>query len=179
MSTFPVILNLNDTSPPPKPDTFAVEYQLGNIRIDPNTGNVMGDSSGCYRTPHVGGVVVLTEDYQLSDVDSGWTFVCNSATPFTLTLQGAVPILPNPEGLWNIKIRNLVAGAVTLDPNGLNLDGSASTVTINQGDAYVISTDGTDYYSGVVATAAGSSTLAADTDVSISSPADRDLLIYH
>lgn len=148
MSGSPTNVNLNDTVPVSKPDAFNVEWQAGPAYPDPNSpGDWVRDTSACYRTPSVGGVVVLTADYQLSDVDSGWTFVCNSSSAITLTMPIAIPILPNPEGVWNIRIENKGAGVVTVDPNGLNLDGSSSTQTIGKGRGFSISTDGTNYWS--------------------------------
>jgi hypothetical protein len=181
MSTFPTNLNFSDTTPPAKPDAYLAEFQADAAVPDPNSpGHYVRNGSMSYRTPHVGGAFVLTDNYDLGGPDAGWTFVCNSASPFTVTHPAAIPVLPNPEGLWNFRIINLGAGTVTLDLNGLNLDGSGTNPTYATGEGAEISTDGTDLYTCLSSGSGGGSlTLAADTDVSITSPADRDLLIYH
>lgn len=157
MATFPTNLNLSDTTPPPKPDAYNAEFQGDTPVPDPNSpGNYVRNGSMCYRVPPVGGAFIVTDDYDVSITDSGNFLICNSASPFTLTLPSAIPSFNYAaQGVWWVLIRNLGTGAVTLDPNGLNLDTSGSPITINQGDAYVISTDNTDYYSGVVALASG------------------------
>jgi len=112
----PTNINLNDTNPPEKPDAFNVEWQAGAQYTDPNTGLPVRDASACYRVPQVGGVFVITDDYDLGDVDSGWTFICDSPTPFKITFPPAPPVLKSPaNGLWNVKILNIGLGEVTLD----------------------------------------------------------------
>ena len=144
---FPTLINLNDTDPPPKPDTFNVEQQAGSASFDTASGQWIRPESGCYRVPHVGGVLVVTDDYDLGGPDTGWTFIVNSASAVTVKLPAAVPMLNPQEGLWRIRIKNVGAGTLTIDPNGLNFDGSASTFTVPQGTGFEVSTDGTDYYS--------------------------------
>lgn len=153
----PTNINFDDLLPLPKPDAFNVEWQATAPVPDPNSpGNVLRELSGCYRVPPIGGAFIVADDYDVSITDSGNFLICNAASPFTLTLPAVIPAFTYAaQGVWWVIIRNLGAGAVTLDPNGQNLDGSASTITINQGDAYVISTDNTDYYSGVVSLASG------------------------
>lgn len=163
----PTNINLNDTVPPPKPDAFNAEVQAGAPYPDPNVpGAVVRDASLCYRTPQVGGVLVLTDIYDLGGPDAGFTFVCNSASPFTVTHPAVIPVLPNPQGIWNFKLINLGAGTVTLDLNGLNLDGSGTNPTYTTGQGADISTDGTDLYTCLSSgTGGGSSPNFSDAEV--------------
>jgi hypothetical protein len=138
-----------------------VEWQAGIATPDPNSpGNYVRDVSACYRYPAVGGVYVIDDNvvspYQISANDSGQILVVNTTGAITLELPDTAPAFDSPaQGVWNVEIVNIGTGAVTLDPNGLNLDGSGSTVTINTGEGRRVSTDGTDYYSGLIVSASG------------------------
>lgn len=144
----PTNVNFDDLIPQPKPDTFNIEWQGSTAVADLNSpGQQVRDVSGCYRVPQVGGVLVLTADYQVSVTDSGLLLVANSASPLTFTMPAIIPSLKTGQGVWNVSIKNIGTGALTVDPNGLNLDGSASTVSLAQGDVRLgITTDGTGYY---------------------------------
>ncbi len=148
MSTFPTNINLSDALPPAKPDSLNVEWQGDAPVPDPNSpGTYVRNASACYRYPKVGGIQVITDDYQFSGQDSGFTFIVNSSSPVTLTMPIAPPSFTSPaEGVWFIKIKNIGTGVVTLDPNGMNVDGSTSTFTIPKGTGFGVSTDNTDYY---------------------------------
>ena len=147
MSSFPTNVNFSDSSPPAKPDAINVEWQADVPVQDPNSpGNWVRNESACYRVPQVGGVYVVTANYQLSDVDSGFTFVANSSTPIVFTLPLTVPILSPGQGVWNVKVINLGTGAVTIAPNGRLLNFGSTSLTLPQGAAVEITTDGTDDY---------------------------------
>jgi hypothetical protein len=147
MSTTPTNVNFDDLQPPAKPDSFNIEWQADTPVPDPNSpGDYVRNVSACYQTPPVGGDIVLTADYDLGGPDTGLTFICNSATPITIKLPPAIPQLPNPQGVWRVKIKNVGAGLVTVDPNGLNLDNSAAVVTLSQNSGFEISTDNAGYW---------------------------------
>jgi hypothetical protein len=152
MSGSPTNVNLNDTVPAPKPDSANVEWQAGNAYPDPNSpGQYIRDTSACYRFPPVGGVFVIDDTivspYQLSINDSGQTLVVNTTGAITLQLPSAIPSFKYlAQGVWNVKIKVIGSGTVTIDPNGLNCDGSSSTFTVPKGTGFELSTDGTGYY---------------------------------
>src|SRR5262249_34979799 len=89
---------------------------------------------------------LLASDYQFSDVDSGRVFIANSSSPLIFTLSNPAPTLLSPQGIWWIRIKNLGTGDLTIDPNGLNLDGLSSLVVLAQNAGFEIDTDGTDYW---------------------------------
>jgi hypothetical protein len=144
----PTNLNLNGTTPPPPPGAVNVGTQAGLPYPDPNDPTqVVRDESDFYYPVPVGGSFVISADYQLSDVDSGYTIIANSAIPITVTMPPTAPTLQVGQGRWNVSIRNFGAGLVTVVPNGPNLEGSSANVKLVQGAALLgVSTDGTDYY---------------------------------
>jgi hypothetical protein len=143
----PTEVNLNSVTPPAVPDAINVFWQAGAAYPDPNDPTkLVRDTSAFYFPAPVGGDVILAADYQMSAVDSGFTFIANSATPITITLPPAPPTLNPGEGVWYVKIKNFGSGVLTVDPNGMNLDGTTATRTLAQGSGFEVSTDGTDYW---------------------------------
>ena len=51
-----------------------------------------------------------------------------------------------PSSTWWIAVEDVGAGNLTISPNGLNLDGSASSLGITQNQGVLIYTDGTNYF---------------------------------
>jgi hypothetical protein len=101
------------------------------------------DSSGdvsCY-LPGSGGVSAKTANYLATAADCGKLLSFNSSSAVTLTLPAAIPFAQ-----WNISIENVGAGALTISRNGLNIDGAAANVTLNQNQGVYIATDGTNYF---------------------------------
>ncbi len=144
----PTNVIFSDFLPASKPDAINVEWQ-GDVPVpDPNSpGNLVRNVSACYRVPQVGGVFIVTADYQLSDVDSGFTFICNSPTPITVTLPASIPVLPLGEGVWNVKLKNLGTGSVSLAPSvGLLLDGGSIPLAFAQNSGCDVSTDGVGFW---------------------------------
>ena len=74
--------------------------------------------------------------------DAGKIVSMNSSSATTLKLPAA-----SPGANFNVYVENIGTGICTLNPNGLNLDGSASTVTLPQNQGMYISSDGTNYFS--------------------------------
>ena len=90
-----------------------------------------------------GGVNVQTTSYTAVAADNGKIISVNAAGATTLTLPAAPPFAQ-----WNVFVENIGAGTLTVSPNGLNLDGSASSITVGTNQGTYISTDGTNYFTG-------------------------------
>lgn len=78
---------------------------------------------------------------RVNDNDSVLTF--NSSLPVTYTLQS-----PVFSSTWTVWIKNIGTGAVTVNRNGLLIDGKAQNVILYQGDCVMITADGTNYETG-------------------------------
>ena len=129
-------------------DLAALAYYQSTIRQP----SPFGSSSAT-----VGGVNEQTGAYTLLAADAGLLVVLNDASAATFKLPSSPP-----SATWNAWVANIGAGLLTLNPNGPNLDGSASNITIAQGQGIYVTTDGTDYFSdrggplpGTVISAAG------------------------
>jgi hypothetical protein len=110
------------------------------ITDDGSGGITIAASSGTT----TGGVSAKTSNYNVASGDNATLLTCNSATAFTLTLLGTPP-----SSTWFIFVKNVGTGAVTIARNGLTIDGASSNVTLLQGDAEIILTDGTNYFTGM------------------------------
>ena len=135
------LINLNDTTP-----AAPSGYQNAKWQGD---GSSPRDVSAYI--PGTGGVAVKTADYTATAADCGKLVVFNSSGAHTLTLPAAAPFAQ-----WNIGVQNIGVGTVTVSPNGRNMDGSVSSLTLAQTQGLAISTDATNYFSerGVGSTAA-------------------------
>lgn len=103
-----------------------------------------GASSSTPGTPlTVGGVLEKTSSYSTVAADNGKLIVFNNASAVTLTLPATTPPFPQ----WCVFVENIGAGVLTIDPNGLDLDGSASSLTVGTGSGIYLTTDGTNYFS--------------------------------
>lgn len=91
--------------------------------------------------PGTGQVEVKTGSYSILIGDCGVLIVYNSASAGTFTLPS-----PPPFNRWLVLIQNIGTGALTLSPNGLNLDNSSSSLTIGKNQGVVVQTDGTNYF---------------------------------
>lgn len=89
----------------------------------------------------VGGVNAQTTSYTAVSDDNGKIISFNDASAATLTLPAAPPFAQ-----WNIFVENVGAGTLTVSPNGLDIDGSASSLTLATNSGLYISTDGTNYF---------------------------------
>ena len=125
------LINLNDTTP-----AAPSGYQNAKWQADSSSPR----NVSAY-IPGAGGVVVKTADYTAVVADCGKLIVFNSSSPHTLTLPAAAPFAQ-----WNISVQNIGAGVVTISPNGLNLDGASSSLTLTQTQGLAISTDATNYF---------------------------------
>ena len=125
------LINLNDTTP-----AAPSGYQNAKWQADSSSPR---NVSAYF--PGSGGVLVKTADYTAVAADCGKLIVFNSSSPHTLTLPAAAPFAQ-----WNIGVQNIGAGVVTISPNGLNLDGASSSLTLAQTQGLAISTDATNYF---------------------------------
>jgi hypothetical protein len=89
----------------------------------------------------IAGVSVKTANYGILDTDRGKLVVANSASALAFTLPNTIPT-----SSWSVSVQNIAAGVLTVDPNGHNLDGAASTFTLLKGQGMVLFTDGTNYF---------------------------------
>lgn len=87
-----------------------------------------------------GGSSVKTANYTAVSADSGLTIVFNSATAVTLTLPS-----PTPNSRWNIIAENIGAGELTINRNGLTIDGLASNLTVARYQSSYITVQGANY----------------------------------
>jgi hypothetical protein len=97
--------------------------------------------SGGAGTSVPGGVSVKTADYTLLPTDSASLVALNSSSPHTFTL----PAFP-PSTTWALWVENIGTGVLTISPNGLNIDASASSLAVNQNQGLYIATDGANYF---------------------------------
>lgn len=85
---------------------------------------------------------IKTTSYLAVSSDEGTLLSFNSSSAVTLTL----PATPPDSGWW-ITVENIGAGALTVSPNGLQIDGSSASIILTQGQGIVLFTDGTNYFS--------------------------------
>jgi hypothetical protein len=144
------LINLNDTTP-----AAPSGYQNAKWQADSSSPR----NVSAY-IPGAGGVAVKTADYTATAADCGKLIVFNSSSAHSLTLPAATPFAQ-----WNISVQNIGSGTVTVSPNGLNLDGAVSSLTLTQAQGLAISTDAANYFSerGAVNVAPGIGGVAAKT----------------
>jgi hypothetical protein len=89
------------------------------------------------------GAVVKTAGFSPLAADTGKLFVMNCSTACTVTLP-ATPQSP----VWMVLVESIGAGAVTISPNGLNLNGSASSLVmpVAVGTTFQVWTDNSNYF---------------------------------
>src|SRR5580704_4234604 len=145
----PQIPVLNGATPAPPSGYQNARWQQGaSLGNDPTYG-VPRIPDSCY-VPSTGGVSVKTANYTATIADMGTLLSFNSASAVTLTLPNPIPLnalsTPTTETRWNISAQNIGVGALTISPNGLDLDGSASSLVLTQNAGVLIYTDGTNYF---------------------------------
>ncbi len=87
------------------------------------------------------GVLTKTVGYTVLSTDNGKWIVVNDASSATILLPAAAPTAP-----WFVGIINIGAGLVTISPNGLNLNGAASSTTLKTGQGTRVVTDAANYF---------------------------------
>jgi lipoprotein-anchoring transpeptidase ErfK/SrfK len=140
MSLTERFINLNDSSPAAPAGYQDAKWQMGPTSgNEPNTGYPIFPVSNS--VPNTGGVSVKTASYTLLASDCGLLLVYNSSSPGTFTLPAAPPFLQ-----WQVRFGNIGTGALTISRNGLNIDGAASNLTLNQNQGVEIATDNSNYF---------------------------------
>jgi hypothetical protein len=91
----------------------------------------------------LGGINTQTISYTLVTGDTGKTVTFNGSN-----LTATLPAAP-PSATWTVWIANLNATALTIARNGLNINGAAANITLQQGQRVKIETDNTNYFAGV------------------------------
>lgn len=124
--------NFNDTTP---------AAPGGNVNVKWQTDGAGNDSA---YVPSVsgGGTNVQTANYTILTGDAGKNIVANSGSAITFKLPAS-----SPSASFSVFVENIGAGTLTLDPNGPNLDGSASTLALKTNQGCYVSTDNTNYFS--------------------------------
>src|SRR3990167_7802461 len=89
-----------------------------------------------------GNVVAKTADYLIVSGDNGKEITFDGIN-LTATLPGTAPSSP-----WIVTIINLNSSALTVDPNGLTLNGSASTISLAQNRNIFVWSDSSNYFYG-------------------------------
>lgn len=95
--------------------------------------------------------------------DAGALIAFTSGAPAILTL----PATP-PSATWAIQVEAVGAGGVTINRNGLLIDGAAANLTLTQNQGVIINTNGANYYTQRgIGGASGGSTPCTTTALSI------------
>jgi len=89
------------------------------------------------------GVAVQSASYPALANDAGKLEIMSCASACTFTLPN-----PPPTSVWWVEVRNSGAGLVTISRNSLFIDGVASDLTLNNGQGIIITTDGSNYFTG-------------------------------
>ena len=148
---------------------LTIDGAAANLSLTQNQGVVIFTDGSNYFTERgmasgggssIGGVAVKTSNYTAVSGDNGTEIVFNSGSAITFTL----PASP-PSATWTVFFQNIGAGTLTVSPNGLTLDNSASSLSVAQGQGAVIFTDGTNYFTerGITSASAGVSSLNSET----------------
>jgi hypothetical protein len=116
----------------------------GEVLAQPQSVANGPGNSYTFQVPNVGGMATKTVSYVAQLSDCGMLILFNSASAISYTLLNPPPSLPQG-AKWRVEVENIGAGVLTINPNGLNLDGSASSITLNQNQGCTISTDGSNY----------------------------------
>lgn len=131
------------TSPSPYLPYDVVEY-LGSfyVCINPTVQLPTDTSDWAQIAQGIGSVRFIAADYAPSLTDNGLLVANSGTSALTVTLP-APPALNS----WTLFVQNSGTGSTTIDPNGLLLDGGASTLTLAGKQGVIIFTDGVNYFS--------------------------------
>lgn len=129
---------LNATTPAPPDGMQNVHFRADTTHL----GTSIDPEPVSAYAPNTGGAVIKTADYVLTAADCGKLIVANSASAITFTLPAAIPF---PQ--WEVRIANIGAGALSIAPGSLTLDGADSAVSVAQFQGLSVANDGTNYYS--------------------------------
>lgn len=97
--------------------------------------------------PATGFTQVKTANYMAVQGDEGNLLAFNSSSAVTLTLPNPLPsVSGQTDSGWYINVENIGSGALTISPNGLNLDGGSASLILNQNQGCLIFTDGSNFF---------------------------------
>lgn len=126
------------------PNGLNIDTLPGNLTLTQNQGMAIFTDGTNYFTfrgsSAIGGVSVKTTNYAPVTSDSG-TLLSFNGSNLTATLPS-----PPPNSKWTIFVQNLNSTNLTINPNGLNIDGSGLNLTLGQNQGLMIFTDGTNYF---------------------------------
>lgn len=89
-----------------------------------------------------GAVQVKTVSYVVLSTDIGTWIVMNSASPQTITLLATIPT----GAPFILGVLNVGTGALTVNPNGKNINAAAGSLPLSQNEGAVFSTDYSNYF---------------------------------
>jgi hypothetical protein len=95
--------------------------------------------------PVTGGVIEITGNYTAKAADGGSLIAVSGPVSPVINPIVTLPS-PPPSTTWNVFVQNIGTVFCTINPSGLDIDGSASTLTILPGEGVYVSTDGTNYF---------------------------------
>jgi len=127
------------------PNGLTIDGSASSLSLNTNQGVLIFTDGTNYFTfrgfsSGVGGVNVQTISYAAIQGDSGKLISMNGSN-LTLTLPS-----PPPTGTWMIFVQNLNSTNLTINRNGLTIDGAASNLTLGQNQGITIFTNGTNYF---------------------------------
>jgi hypothetical protein len=88
-----------------------------------------------------GSVTHLSGAYAPALIDYGTLLSNSTSSNFTVTLPS-----PPPLAAWWVSLQNSGAGSIIINPNGLQIDGSLSNLTLSTNQGLFIFTDGVNYF---------------------------------
>ena len=143
------IENTNATSLTISRNGLLIDGVAANISLTQNQGVRIFTDGTNYFTQRgmatggggVGAVNKQTTNYMAVLADAGTLISFNLSAAATLTL----PASP-PSATWAIFTECYGTASLAINPNGLTIDGSSSSITVKPGQGLVIFTDGTNYF---------------------------------
>src|ERR1039458_1072954 len=146
MSEWSDTLYLNETNPPATSgcETDQVQSVVDGPQLD-----------ATLQRANLSGALRITGNLTLDVSHCGKWIVCDSASAITVQLPASIPATGN-RNKYQVRVLNINSGAVTIDRNGLTINGASGNVTLGQGDfAFVDQVGGgTNWYCASVAFAA-------------------------
>lgn len=125
-----------------------------------------------------GSVALKASNYTVVESDAFKLLAFNPSgsplTTYTATLPAAPASLRS--ATWWVAISNYGGGVVNVSPNGKNLDGSASSLSLTAGESVVVQTDGINYYTQRGISTAGAGTLLQTNGVNNASQTALNLV---
>lgn len=116
-----------------------------NLFVQENSGLIVYCDGSNYFTSRgiaaIGSVNSQTNDYTALPTDTGKLISFNKSSAVQLTLPAT-----SPGPYWFVMVQDVGAGGLTINRNGLTIDGAASNLSLTTGQGIIIYTDGTNYF---------------------------------